>query len=319
VPAESLVKATKSVRFYYRPTPQSLELLQTFRMMVNDAIRICLEERIRGRLRLRDRIYKEFQERYGVVACFPYSVAEVAWSLVKKNRRWQRRPVASKLMLRMDSANYSLNYGIISLPFKRGERLLIPLSYGDYQRSFLMDTTLKRGSVTMTGSKLSIAFSRSVGTIAPVKKIGIDLNEKSLVESDGTRVDLSEVARLHTEYGVRRRDFYAKHPNDRRLKQKFAGSRREKERVKQFLQRVARQVIAKAKKNHEGVVLERLKGIRHAHQRGNGEGHSRRRRIALWPFRQLQGISSTRLDGRGFQLSTSTLQGPRRPAIFAVM
>jgi putative transposase len=45
----------------------------------------------------------------------------------------------------------------------------------------------------------------------------------------------------------------------------------------------------KAKVNREGIVLERLKGIRYAHQRGNGEGRGRRRRIALWPFRQLQG------------------------------
>ena len=37
------------------------------------------------------------------------------------------------------------------------------------------------------------------------------------------------------------------------------------------------------------IVLERLKGIRYSHQRGNGEGPRERRRIALWPFRQLQG------------------------------
>jgi IS605 OrfB family transposase len=44
-----------------------------------------------------------------------------------------------------------------------------------------------------------------------------------------------------------------------------------------------------AKKNQEGIVLERLKGIRYAHRKGDGEGPKKRRRIALWPFRQLQG------------------------------
>ena len=76
-------KAVKAVRFRYRPTPLTMELLETFRGMVNDAIRICMDEGVRGRLKLRDRVYKELQDRYGVTSCFPYSVAEVAWSIVK--------------------------------------------------------------------------------------------------------------------------------------------------------------------------------------------------------------------------------------------
>ena len=283
------VKAVKSIRFRYRATPQTAELLQTFRMMVNDAIRICLQENVRGRLNLRNRIYKELRNRYCVVSPFPYSVAEVAWSIVKKHRMWHRRPFARRLMMKMDSASYSLNYGIISLPFKKGGPLLVPLEYGEYQRTFLMDTTLKRGSVTMTDSAICIVFSKNVDVETPVRKVGVDLNEKSLVESDGTKTDLSEVARIHTEYGIRRREYCANHPDDRRLKAKSAGSRREKERVKQLLHRIAKQIIAKAKANNEGIVLEKLKGIRYKSRKGDSEGPAKRRRIALWPFRELQG------------------------------
>src|SRR5713226_374877 len=82
------VKAIKAVKFAYTSTPLVHELLETFRDMVNDAIRICLQEGIKGRLKVRDRIYKEFQQRYGVVSSFPYSVAEVVWSIVRKHRRW---------------------------------------------------------------------------------------------------------------------------------------------------------------------------------------------------------------------------------------
>src|SRR5258708_19831001 len=99
---------------------------------------------------------------------------------------------------------------------------------------------------------------------------------------------LSEIARLHTLYGVRRSRFYERHPHDRRLRKKFAGSRREKERVKQALHRVATLIVEKARANNEAIVLERLKGIRHAHKRGNGERTATRRRIALWPFLPLQ-------------------------------
>jgi putative transposase len=279
----------KSVKFGYTPTSQALELLESFRAMVNHAIHICLEENIKGRLKLRNRIYKEFQTRYRVLSAYPYSVAEVAWSIVKKHRRWHRRPTASRLMLEMESAHYSLNYGIVSLPFKKGERLLVPLRYGDWQRSFLMDQSLKRGSLTMTEDSIIITFSNEVLPIEPIRRVGYDVNEKSMVGSDGTRIDLIEVARLHTEYGVRRRDFYAEYPGDRRLKQKFAGNLREKERAKQLLHKVSKQIVQQAKEKKYAIVLERLKGIRHAHQKGNGEGRSRRRKIALWPFRQLQG------------------------------
>ncbi len=256
--------------------------------MVNDAIRICLAENIRGRLRLRDRIYKEFRARNRLASCFPYSVAEVAWSIVKKHKRWQRKPYAKRLMFKMDSANFSLNYSILSLPLRKGERVHVPLKYGEYQGSFLMDKTLKRGSVIMTESSIIIAFSKDAPVKEPSRKVGYDLNEKSIVGSDESRHDLSETARLHTLYGIRRSRFYERHPYDRRLRKKFAASRREKERVNQVLHRVSALIVERARANNEAIVLERLKGIRYAHKRGNGEGKGKRRRIALWPFRRLQ-------------------------------
>jgi putative transposase len=282
------VKSVKAVRFAYNPTPETRELLRTFRLMVNDAIRIGLNEKIKGRFKLRNRIYRKFRRHYGVLSCYPYSVAEVAWSILKKNRRWHRKPFASRLMAKMDSDNYSINCGILSLPNKRNERLLIPLQYGEHQRSFLGDKTLKRGSVTITESTVIIAFSKETTAFAPARRIGYDLNHKSIVGSDGTRFDLSNVARLHTEYGVRRSRFSEKHPNDRRLKQKYTGSRREKERIMQALSRTSKRIVEKAIKNGEAIILERLKGIRKAHQKGNMKGRDSRRRANLWPFRLLQ-------------------------------
>jgi hypothetical protein len=65
------VKAVKGVKFGYQSTPQTKEVLSTFRDMINEAIRICLDENIKERLKLRNRIYRYFRERYGVVSCFP--------------------------------------------------------------------------------------------------------------------------------------------------------------------------------------------------------------------------------------------------------
>jgi hypothetical protein len=110
------LKSIKAVRFTYRPTAETRQLLHTFREMVNGAIQICLSENVNGRLTLRNRIYGEFRKRYGVVSCYPYSVAEIAWSIIRKHKRWQRKPIAQRLMLKTDSASYSLNNGVLSLP-----------------------------------------------------------------------------------------------------------------------------------------------------------------------------------------------------------
>jgi len=281
------IKAVKSVRFDYTPNQLTRELLETFREMVNEATNICLQEAIRGRFKLRNRIYKEFQEEYGVTSGFPYSVAEVAWSIAKKHKKWDRIPVARRLMMKMEAQKYDLRYSILILPFKKGEKILLPLQYGEYQRSFLMDPTLKRGSMTITETAVMITFSKEVVAGFPSSKVGVDVNEKSVVCSDGTCYDLAEVARLHTEYGVRRSEFGRKHPHDRRLKKKQSASR-ERARIKQMLHRTAKSIVESAKSKSQAIILEKLTGIRKTHTKGNKESRGKRRRISHWPFRILQ-------------------------------
>jgi len=282
------MRVQKAVSFGYDSTSETTELLETFRAMVNDAIRISLDEQVRGRLNLRNRIYKEFQNRYGVTSRFPYSVAEVAWSIVKKHLRWQRRPVAKRLMMKMDSENYTLNHGLLSIPNRLGRRILIPLAYGDHQRSFLTDTTLRRGSMTLTERTVLICFSKDIEPARPAKMLGIDLNERSAVLSDGSKYDLSEVSRIHTEYGIRRKKFHSQHQRDRRLLKKFSAKSREKNRVKQSLNRVSKAIVEKARMAGQGIVLEKLKGIRFASSPGEIRAKSARRRLASWPFHRLQ-------------------------------
>jgi putative transposase len=295
------ITTVKSVSFSYIRTPLIQELLETFRDMVNAAIHICLEEDIRGRLRLRDRIYKEFQEKYVVISCYPYSVAEVAWSIVKKHRRWNRKPFEE-----IDDENgftELLTESLDSL-FAVQEGRANP----DSSSVWLLSTLLhnghrdKTGFSEVTNSAIIIAFSKLVSVIQPQSVVGLDLNEKSAVVSDGTSYNLSDVARLHTEYGVRRRVFYQMHAHDNRLKKKFAGSRREKERVKQLLHRVSKNIVETAKAKHQAIVLEALRGIRLAHERCNSEGKGARRRIAQWPFHIMQAYILYKAKWSGVQV-----------------
>ena len=285
------VSAVKGIRFGYWQNDELLSTLNVFRDMVNNAIRICLEENIRGRLNLRDRIYREFIDGYNLASVYPYSVAEIAWSIVKKHKRWQRTPHAKHLMMKLDSSAYTVKDGMLSLAFRPGrnaQRIDIKLRYGEYQRRFLEDATLRTGSVTITADTVVIAFSKEIACTVPVSKVGFDINGKSLVSSDGDRYDLSEIARQQTEYGDRRAKFSERHNEDVRLIRKVSKRSRQKERRKQMIHTVANAVVRKAADTSSVIVMEKLKHIRRSKRKGNGDGRSIRRRINRWPFSMLQ-------------------------------
>ena len=54
------------------------------------------------------------------------------------------------------------------------------------------------------------------------------------------------------------------------------------------MHRTAKKIVETAKSRRQSLVLERLKGIRYAHSRGNFEGRRKRRRISQWSFYQFQ-------------------------------
>ena len=287
---EMYVSAVKGIRFGYEQNIELLSMLNVFRDMVNDAIGICLAGNIKGRLNLRDRIYREFIDGHNLASVYPYSVAEIAWSIVKKHKRWQRTPHARHLMMKLDSSAYTVKDGVLSLAFGPGrnaQRINIKLRYGEYQRRFLEDA-IRMGSVTITADTVVIAFSKEIACAVPVSKVALDINEKSLLSSDGDRYDLSEIARQQTEYGDRRAKFSELHNEDVRLIRKVSKRSRQKERRKQMMHAVANAVVKKAADTSSVIVMEKLKHIRRSKRKDNGDGRSIRRRINRWPFSMMQ-------------------------------
>ncbi|MDA4127708.1 MAG: RNA-guided endonuclease TnpB family protein, partial [Thaumarchaeota archaeon] len=66
--------------------------------------------------------------------------------------------------------------------------------------------------------------------------------------------------------------------------------------------RTAKGIVESAKSKGQAIVLEKLKGIRFAHKKGNGEGKDKRRRIAQWPFRVLQAFILYKAAWAGIQV-----------------
>ncbi len=60
------MQRVKAVQFKYQPTEQIINLLKTFKDMVNEAIRIGLERKIKSRFILIAEVYQPFKT-YGLI------------------------------------------------------------------------------------------------------------------------------------------------------------------------------------------------------------------------------------------------------------
>jgi putative transposase len=280
--------SVKAAQFYYTPTEQIRNLLNTFRNMVNEAIRIGFEKKPKTRFQLISECYQAFKEKYELHTHYILNACECAFAMLR-NRKWKKKPYAKHLFLKLDNQTYQLNYMLLRIPVKPREFLIIPLKGGDYQLSFLRDATLKRGSITLTESTVTIAFSKETAMMEPLSMVAYDINEKSIVCSNAEKYDLSHVAKIRHQYS-RIRAFISRNTHrNRRIKQKLLAKygRAERNRAKQALHKVSKQIVEKAKQSKSIIILERLTNILRSHRRGN-EGRKMRGRLHRWSFRELQ-------------------------------
>jgi len=284
------LKATKAVRFSYTPTEDMLNLLETFRYMVNDALRIGFEKKPRSRFQLIMMAYHDLKDRYGLHTHYILSACECAYAMLR-NRKWRKLPYAKRLFLKLDSQTYKLDYMMLRIPTTPRNFLHIPLRGGEYQLSFLRDPNLKRGSITITDSKVILAVSKSTEAVEPLgEPVAFDINEKNITSSDGERYDLSEAASIKHQYSRIRASIARNTNKDRRVKRKLLAKygRRERQRAIQALHRISSRIVEKAKESRSPIILEKLTNIRNSSRRGNGQSRKMRGRLNRWSFHELQ-------------------------------
>jgi putative transposase len=284
------VKAVRAVRFQYTPREDVRALLVTFKDMVNEALRIGFEKKPRSRFQLIMTIYYDFKQKYGLHTHYILGACECAFAMLR-NRRWRKCPYARKLFLKLDNQSYRLDYMLLRIPTAPRRFITIPLKAGNYQLSFLRDASLKRGSITITDSTIVLAVTKTASVVEPLRKpIAYDINEKNITSSDGEQIDLSHVAQIKHQYSRIRASIAASTCRDRRINKRLLGKygARERQRTKQALHIVSKQIVEKAKQAHSPIVLERLTHIRRSMLRGNGQGRKMRGRLNRWSFRELQ-------------------------------
>ncbi len=307
------MRTVKAIQFRYVASDGLASLFEEFRLMCNDAVRIALKEKPRSRFTLIEMAYPRLKE-YGLHTHYILSACEVAYS-VYQNKDRKSRPYIERAFLKLDNQSYSLNHLLLRIPTTPRRFIYLTLKGSDYHLSFIDDPTLKRGSITLTGRAVSIAFSREVAEIETLGEVGIDVNERNVTASDTSGVtivfDTSKVAEIKERYRFIRAKIGEKTRRDNRISQRLYArcGMREKNRTTQALHRVSKAIVAQAKEKRFGIIMEKLKGIRKLYRRGNGQGSSFRGKMNSWTFRELQrqveykagweGIPVSYVDPRG--------------------
>lgn len=285
------VLAVKVAKQNYIATPEILILLEEFRKMVNDCIRIGLAENVTSLFTMTKKAYHQLA-RYDAPTCYRLTAMSKATGILRNYRKTLRKhpkakkPYASKIML-TDCYAFKIIDGKLRLPTKKRCYKYIPLNCHVLES---ISGYIVR-SVTLTASTVSIAFSKETVAMEPTGLIGIDRNVDNVTiatdKGEVKRFDLSEASRIKVAYRMVMSHFRR---NDVRIKTRIFRKygRTQQNRVNQRLHLVSQKIVFEAKVNNQGIIMEDLKGIRKLYRKGNGQGTNYRSRLNSWSFYELQ-------------------------------
>ncbi len=137
---------------------------------------------------------------------------------------------------------------------------------------------MKIHSFTITEKILSISIGKDVNDLESINAVGVDRNIKNVTvgnEKHSEIYDLSDVVKIKGRYRKKVSHFKR---NDRRIRKKIASKygKRSKNRTRQIVHKVSKEIVNNAKNNKEAIVLENIKGIREITKKGDYKGKDHR-------------------------------------------
>src|SRR5438445_12299655 len=158
------VRVLKSVRRNYEPSEEVLNLLDTFRMMTNDCVRIGLANNASTLKRLSLLCYEELS-RYRVVSYYKLHAISRAAGILASRKKSIRRGVATKdpYAVRpqlVSCYGFKVENGRLKVPL--GERRYFDVPLNAPTQKVLTEAGLKVRSFTLTARSVSLTVSKEV-------------------------------------------------------------------------------------------------------------------------------------------------------------
>ena len=287
-----IVLAVKSVWQHYVPVGDVLRLLDVFRRMVNDSIRIGLLNDASSPRRLSLLSYNQLAH-YDSPSCYKLCAISRAAGILAARKKSVRRgfptrtPYAVRQQL-VSCYSFKIENGELKIPLSRGKRFSIPLTRHTVE--IISQPGVKVRSFTLTQNRLSLCIARDTPIIECASTVGVDRNLRNLTvgnDNQTQRYNLSKSVRI-ANTTVRIVSSFTR--DDDRIRTGLASryGQRRTARVGHLLHTATKTIVAVAVQQKTAIVLENIEGIRSLYRKGNGQGRKYRGRMNGWSFGEVQ-------------------------------
>jgi putative transposase len=238
-------------------------MMETFKDMINHCIRIGLENNCSTMKKLSQLTYhtlKDYQiQSYYKLTAISQAAGRLAQRKkdIKKGRK-VKSPYVSKPYL-VSCYGFKINGMLLSFPVSNREFANILLN--DHTAKILSDKTLQPRSFAITPTTLSITVRKNIEEVKPESIMGIDRNLRNITISTPQQAIMYKTNKILSikENMTHVKDSFRL--NDRRVKNRFFAKIRARQtrRVNQYLHKITKDIVQRAKETKSALVLEDIK------------------------------------------------------------
>jgi len=294
--------AKKSIKQRFNPSARLLSLMEDFRQMTNDCIRIGMgfekeHHRTPSRNRLSLLSYGELRRRHlggysGYLLCANTKAAGILSARRKSIMRGfpTRAPYLSRSVL-VSCYGFKIEDGNLLIHLDANTLESIPLN--THTKTALSDPTMRVRSFTLTEESVSLCVSKDVKEIMDrevIGTIGVDRNLRNLTVGNAQMVKHYDMTKV-VDVGANTRSIIRSFKRaDVRIRKRISSKygKRRSDRTKELLNLISKSVVREAKTNRQAIIFEEIANIRRLYRRGNGQGRSYRARMNSWPFYEIK-------------------------------
>lgn len=289
-----------SVKQGYTPDENLLSIMESFRLMLNDCIRIGLEQNKTSFMSLRYACYPKLARYNGIASAYKNNAISRAAGILSNYRKLlKKRKIVAKngknrypriphclkpILTTCKGFGLRLERNHLILPSK----IQIPLK--DYVLRKVEGREMR--SVTISAHSVSIcyAFNDVSEAVESTGVLGIDLNYENVTTSDTTSDVLRNIHRypmekvLEYKQNCRETKRHFKRNDARIMKEIYDKyGKLEADKTQSETHKATSRIIKRARKQKSAVVLEEeVKDIRKLGARGNFQGSDKRFRLNSW-------------------------------------
>jgi putative transposase len=267
-------------------------MMETFRHMVNDCLRVGLANDVSTMKKLSKLCYP-LLSKYDIVSYYKlHAISKAAGILATRKKSIRRGHLTKEPYMRkpglVSSYGFKIVDGVLKVPLAK--RKYFDIQLNNYIKGSLSDPALKVRSFTLTADTLGICVSKEISEIKCFGNVGVDRNLENLTvgnDEQVTRYDLSKAVKVAENTRSIIRSFKR---NDVRMCRKIASKygRRRTNRIKQMMHNVSKTLVGKAVERKTAITFEDIRFIRRMYQSGNGQGRNYRSRLNGWSFAEIK-------------------------------